>query len=96
MDTPNNNKQLAKEIETLVANGDTEKAMSILEGIINKHENAEAYYLRGRLKWKLGQKTQAMSDYNKAVSIDPTSPAAVALRMANDVMDFYNHDMYNP
>lgn len=96
MDTQNNNKQLAKEVEDLVANGETEKAMALLDGIVAAHEEAEAYYLRGRLKWKLGQKTEAMSDYNKAVAIDPKSPAATALEMANNVMDFYNHDMYNP
>ncbi len=52
--------------------------------------------MRGRLLWKLGRKADAMSDYAAAADLDPSSPAAAALEMARDIMDFYNHDLYNP
>ena len=29
------------------------------------------------------------------MAINPESPAANAYRMANDILDFYNKDMYN-
>ena len=37
-----------------------------------------------------------MSDYNHAVALDPQSPAAEALKLCNEIMDFYNTDLYNP
>lgn len=57
---------------------------------------ADLHYRRGLLHWRLGNRGAAMSDYNAAVSLDPDSPAAEALRMTQDIMDFYNTDLYNP
>ncbi|MDO4318957.1 MAG: tetratricopeptide repeat protein [Bacteroidales bacterium] len=57
---------------------------------------ADLYYNRGLLYWRLGKRGDAMSDYNRAVALDPASPAAQALTMAQDIMDFYNTDLYNP
>lgn len=37
-----------------------------------------------------------MTEYNTALSIDPDSPAAVALDMARNIMDFYDKQRYNP
>lgn len=54
------------------------------------------YFERGKLQWKLGRKAEAMTDYNIALSLDPNSPAKAYLDMANDIMDFYNTDLYNP
>jgi len=92
----NNNKDLAKEIEILVTAGNIEAALKLLDCAIERLPEANKYYIRGRLYWKLGRKSEAMSDYSKAVSLDPASPAAAALTMAREVMDFYNHDLYNP
>lgn len=58
--------------------------------------NDEAYYLRGRLYWRLGQTAMAISDFEHALAINPSSPAAAAVSIARDVMDFYNKDLYNP
>lgn len=57
---------------------------------------AANYYERGKLYWKLGDRAAAITDFNTAVSLDPSSPAVGYLRMANDILDFYNHDLYNP
>lgn len=73
-----------------------EQSISELDVMIASHEDAELYYQRGRLKWKAGRQTEAMSDYSKAVALDPSSPAAVALELARDVMAFYHKDRYNP
>ena len=54
------------------------------------------YFERGKLRWKLGRKAEAMTDYNIALSLDPHSSAKSYLDMANDIMDFYNTDLYNP
>lgn len=58
--------------------------------------DADLLYQRGKLYWKLGQKAAAMTDFNAAVALDPASPAAAYLRMANEIMNFYNTDLYNP
>ncbi len=59
-------------------------------------DDATALYQRGKLRWKLGQRGAAMSDYARAADIDPTSPASAALAQANDIMAFFNKDLYNP
>lgn len=58
--------------------------------------SADLYYRRGRLQWRLGDKGAAISDYERAAAIDPESPAAEALKLCRDIMNFYNTDLYNP
>lgn len=53
-------------------------------------------FMRGRIAWKEGKKATAIGYYNQAVALDPASEAATALEQALKVMDFYNHDLYNP
>ncbi|MBD5232948.1 MAG: tetratricopeptide repeat protein [Bacteroidales bacterium] len=59
-------------------------------------KDAEALYLLGRIAWKEGRKTDAISLYNAALALDPESEAAVALEQASGIMDFYHRDLYNP
>ncbi len=64
--------------------------------IIRGNNTPDIYYRRGRLYWRLGERSAAMTDFNEAVALDPASPARSFLLMANDIMDFYNTDLYNP
>jgi len=57
---------------------------------------ADMYYRRGLLLWRTGRRGDAMSDYNRAIGLDATSPAVQALAMSQEIMDFYNKDLYNP
>lgn len=59
---------------------------------------SSALYLeRGRLQWKLQRQAAAMADFERAAALDgPDSPAASALALARDVLDYYNKDMLNP
>ncbi|MDE5682578.1 MAG: tetratricopeptide repeat protein [Muribaculaceae bacterium] len=52
--------------------------------------------MKGRIAWKRGLKSQAMSFYAEAAGLEPDSEAATALEQARQVMDFYNKDLYNP
>ena len=92
----NNNKQLCSEVDKIIDEGRYDDALALLDGVLNEVADSDLFYRRGRLLWKLGRKTDAMSDYGRAVEIDPQSPAAAALDMAREVMNFYNKDMYNP
>ena len=53
------------------------------------------YYLLGNAWRKKGNWQMAMNNYLEALNINPDSPAKQALNMANDILDFYNKDMYN-
>lgn len=59
-------------------------------------QDADAYYRRGRLYWKLGQRGAAISDYNRSAAIDPNGPGAVAAEQAMSIMNFFNPDQFNP
>ncbi len=60
-----------------------------------QEDQAWVFYMRGRIEWKKGNKTEAISFYEKAAA-DPESEAATALEQAREIMDFYNKDLYNP
>ena len=55
-----------------------------------------AIYMLGRIAWKEGRNGDAISLYERAIALDPTSEAVVALEQAREIMDFYNKDLYNP
>lgn len=54
------------------------------------------YYKEGNYHRRKGDYQSAMNCYNKAVSIDPDSPAAVARQMLADQFAFFHKDYYNP
>lgn len=84
-------------IEDLIARSQWQEAIEGLEQYINEHpDDDNALYVKGRLQWKLGDKSRAMASYRQAVAINPDSPARVALEMADDVFNFFNKDLYNP
>lgn len=94
--TTKNESPLAVKVDALTKKSGVESAIEYLNGYIDANVSDEALYLRGRLLWKLGRRTDAMSDYSAAVAINPQSEAAAALAMAQDVMNFFNPDLYNP
>lgn len=55
----------------------------------------EAYYLLGNAFRKKGDWQSALNNYQKAMDINPESPAADARKMVIDILNFYNKDMYN-
>lgn len=63
------NAQLAQANAALQA-GEADKALSVLNAIIQQHANAEAYNLRCRVEYTLDQWDQAISDCEQAVKLD--------------------------
>ena len=55
----------------------------------------ELFYLLGNAWRKKGNWQMAMNNYLEAVNLNPKSPAQQALDIANEILDFYNKDMYN-
>lgn len=58
--------------------------------------DAAALYRRGTLRWRLGQRAGSLSDLNAAAKLDPEGPAPAALAHLNEIMSFFNPDLYNP
>ena len=53
------------------------------------------FYLLGNAWRKKGNWQMAMNNYLEAIQLNPESPARQALDIANEILDFYNKDMYN-
>ena len=66
----------------------------------NKDEDkkviGQLYYLRGKAYRQLGDWGKAMSSYLEAAERYPEGPAKQAYAHALEILDFYNHDLYNP
>lgn len=73
-----------------------DEADTALDALDDGPERAWVLYMKGRIAWKRGQKSRAISFYAEAAGLDPDSEAATALDQARRIMDFYNKDLYNP
>lgn len=59
-------------------------------------DRAKAYYLRGNAYHRLGDWRMAQNSYLEAMDLDPNGPATMAYNHAQEILAFYNKDMYNP
>ena len=75
----------------------TEEAIALLDSLIaDNGDDDSLYYLRGNAHRKHNNWKNAMSDYCKAMEINPESPATAAYKAAVEILDFYNKDLLNP
>lgn len=86
-----------KKIKERINDGDTQKAIQELTGLIASHPHmrAEAYYLLGNAYRKEGNWQGALNQYQEAIALNPESPARNAYDMVMDILNFYNKDMFN-
>ena len=56
----------------------------------------EAYTLRGMRQWSMQNRAGAINDYLAAIRLNPESRAVQALKATNEILDYYNKDLYNP
>lgn len=74
-----------------------EEAIAFLSEYLETHpDDDEALTLRGIKHWGLGHRSEAINDYLAAIRINPDSRAVQALQATNDILDYYNKDLYNP
>lgn len=84
-------------IDNILKENTPERALVLLSQIIDAEPaDAEALFARGRLHWKMGNRSKATSDYAAAASLDPDSPATMALEQAREIENFFNPDLLNP
>lgn len=56
----------------------------------------EGLTTRGMQYWSMGDRAAAINDYLAAIKLNPESKAKMALKATNDILDYYNKDLYNP
>lgn len=86
--------EIRKKIDSGISNEEAIKLLS--EFIANNPDNDEALTLRGMKQWGLGKRSEAINDYLEAIRINPESKARLALKATNEILDYYNKDLYNP
>ena len=84
-------------IRKLIQEGELNTAIEQLTTYIQSDttDNDEPYYLLGNAYRKQGNWQLALNNYLEAIERNPESPAVQAHKMAMDILNFYNKDMYN-
>ena len=84
-------------IRKLIQEGELNTAIEQLTTYIQSDttDNDEPYYLLGNAYRKQGNWQLALNNYLEAMERNPESPAVQAHKMAMDILNFYNKDMYN-
>lgn len=87
-----------EEIKSAIHDGmPADEAIKILTRYITENpQNDEALTIRGMKYWSMGNRASAINDYLAAIKINPESKAKLALKATNEILDYYNKDLYNP
>ena len=88
------------ELKDSVKGLSADEAVKVLTEYIDANPDSsgldEAYTMRGMKHWGLQHRSAAINDYLAAIRLNPESRAVQALKAANDILDYYNKDLYNP
>lgn len=85
-----------RDINRMIESGEVELALARLAVELRQtSEDAFLYYLSGKAQMKLGNWGKAISDFLHSEQLDEDSPAVESRKMLEDIMQFYNKDMYN-
>jgi len=85
-----------KLIESALAESDLLEAERLLESALQEAgSDARLLYLKGRARMKESRWGDAISAFLQAEQIDPSGPARESREMLEDIMAFFNKDMYN-
>ncbi|MBR6055374.1 MAG: hypothetical protein IKP46_08585 [Bacteroidales bacterium] len=88
---------MTERIKALLEASDADGAIALIENYRagGGEMDDTLFYLLGNAWRKKGNWQMAMNNYLEATALNPESPAARALDIANEILDFYNKDMYN-
>ncbi len=86
-----------QDIIRLINENDLEKALSQISELLKDNpDNDEAFFWRGKIYWRLEERSKAVNDFEQALAINPESKAIHALENARKIHEFFNPDMFNP
>lgn len=95
--------KIIQDLKDMLARSESRDVIAHCDFIIEKEDKeenkkfvAQLFYLRGNAYRQLGEWGNAMSSYLEASDRDSESPAKQAYAHALEILDFYNHDLYNP
>lgn len=84
------------DIQKMLAEGLIDEAKAAADAALcNSPKDADVLYLRGQVAMKRSLWGEAISYFLRAEELDPEGPAREAREMLDDIMAFYNKDMYN-
>ena len=88
---------MEQKVRDLLEASQADEAITLLEGF--RQGGGEMtdtlFYLQGNAWRKKGNWQMAINNYLEAIALNPESPAKQALEIANEILAFYNKDMYN-
>lgn len=89
-----------EEIKQILTESKSDQVIAAVDQLATTGTNravmAQAYYLRGNAYRQLGNMRQALNSYLESMELDPDGPAAQAYRTIQEILNFYDHDLYNP
>lgn len=88
--------ETCEQIKKMIADGFVEEAVAAARESMGGDNDAQLLYLMGNAYMKQGLRKEAMNAYRKAAEINPEGPAVESGRMIDQIMAFYNKDLYNP
>lgn len=88
--------ETCEQIKKMIADGFVEEAVAAARESMGGDNDAQLLYLMGNAYMKQGLRKEAMNAYRKAAEINPEGPAVETGRMIDQIMAFYNKDLYNP
>lgn len=88
--------QLKESLRGLSGDDAVKALTDFIEGNPDSPFLDEALTMRGMKYWGMQKRSAAINDYLAAIKLNPESRAVMALKAANDILDYYNKDLYNP
>lgn len=90
------NENNISEKNATLKSGDFQQAYQLIEEKkLKEGVSAALFYEEGKLLMKQARWGEAISCFLKAEELDAASPARQCRQMLDDIMAFYNKDMYN-
>lgn len=89
-----------EEIKRLLFNSEPDEVIEATDEYlatpVNDKDMAEIHYLRGNAFRQKGDWKKAMNSYLLSIDLDSESPAVESYRSAQQILEFYHTDYYNP
>ncbi len=84
------------EIQQIIEKGDLAKAKSLLDEYIAKNKNDDkAYFLLGNIYRRSEDWQNTINSFQKAIDINPESPAVAAKENIYKILNFFDKNLYN-
>lgn len=88
-----------EKIKSLIAEGEIDQALAMCEAEASTETDTTRleiiYYTMGNAHRKREDWQKALNSYQKAIDLNPQSPAVTARKMIIDILNYYYKDQFN-